>query len=66
MRMLGLPLFGLRTLKRLTTIMSVEFREKDVKIAMLGSKRKNCKHSSVYFSTLNYFSIVPNIGVFPK
>jgi hypothetical protein len=38
MRMLGLPLFGLRTLKRLTAIMSVEFREKDVKIAMLGSK----------------------------
>jgi hypothetical protein len=41
-------------------------QEKDVKIAVLDSKIKNSKHSSVYFSTLNSFSIVPNIGVFPK
>jgi hypothetical protein len=66
MRMHGLPLYGLRTLKRLTVTVSVEFREKDAKIAILGSKIKNSKHSSVYFSTLSCFSIVPNIGVFPK
>src|SRR5215207_11426483 len=27
---------------------------------------ENSKHSSVYFSTFNSFTIVPNIGVFPK
>ena len=63
--MLRLTLFDLRTLK-MRVVMSVEFREKDVKIAILGSKIKNSKYSSVYFSTLSSFSIVPNIGVFPK
>ena len=44
----------------------VRVQERDVKIAILDSKIKNNKHSSVYFSALNSFSIVPNTGVFPK